>query len=465
MTALLIFIGTNLLYFTLYQNGMTHLPVFFCYAWLIYLTIKFHEKPDNTKLALISLLCGIIILARPSDLVCVFIPMFYSVFDKQSFHAKISFLKTQLHKWWLVILFFVLPMIPQFVYWKIMSGKFIYYSYGNQGFDFKHPHLIAGWLYPQNGWLQYTPLMILSLVGFFILKKIKSFSFVLPVTFLVYSFLIYSWFCYQYINGFGSRPMIHLYPLLAFPLAAFVDFILQKKMIWKMIGLFFILFFVFVNISFSMKQVKNQLWSEFSTFLFNAHTLFKKEIHYNDLAELDVQALQPDSSQIYKTILLAKNDFESDSVFKNNLMNDSIHKNTFYKMDGEQYSPKFLEAVYSEEKFKGVKYLKVSGRFNVQSSPWYYYWLANFILQIKRGDEQIYWKGCHIDNKIGVSKSENACRIKLFNANNKIWDEVHFYIPLPLHKKLQTGDSIKVWVENEKKGEIWIDDLQLNLCY
>ena len=126
---------------------------------------------------------------------------------------------------------------------------------------------------------------------------------------------------------------------------------------------------------------------------------------------------------------------------------------------------KFLKTVYTEEKFRNAKFIKVSGRFNIQNSPWYYYWLANFVFQIKRGEEQIYWKGCHIDNKIGVSKAENADGIKLFNANNKIWDEIHFYIPLPLHKKLQAGDSIKVWIENEKKGEIWIDDLQLNLCY
>ncbi len=465
--SLLSFIGTNLLYFTLYQNGMSHIPIFFCYAWLIFITIKLHQKPKSSYFIIAAALCGYITLCRPSDIICIFIPLFYNVYNKQSFYQKLNFIKENRTKLLVAILFFFLPILPQLLYWKIMTGNFYWYSYGSQTFDFLHPHLIEGWLYPGNGWLQYTPIMLFAVIGFLFLKRAKPFLYLMPFLFLLYSYIIYSWFCYQYINGFGSRPMLHLYPLLAFPLAAFIQFISEKKFAFKLSVSLVMALCVFVNLSFSIKQAKNELWSEFSSFKFNVMTLFKPKINYNDLVLLDVQKVQPDSNSFSKIILMKENNFEKpDSIFNNGIVNDSVSKNKFYKQIGEEFSPTLVSEIYDEQKFAGAKYLKVSGRFNVQSSPWYYYWLSSLDMRISRDDNQVYYRSCKIDNKIGVSKRENNYEgLKIFGANNKQWDEVHFYIPLPLRKKLMNGDVIKVWVSNCKKGEIWMDDIRIDLCY
>jgi hypothetical protein len=120
--------------------------------------------------------------------------------------------------------------IPQITYWKTQTGSFLYNGYVGERFDFLHPHIYDGLLAYNNGWLLWSPLMAISLIGIaFVYKYAKNALLPLLILFPLHTYIIYSWWCYQYINGFGSRPMEHLYPLLAFGVASFLTFMLQRK--------------------------------------------------------------------------------------------------------------------------------------------------------------------------------------------------------------------------------------------
>ena len=79
-----------------------------------------------------------------------------------------------------------------------------------------NPEIIKGLLGAKNGWFMYTPLMLIACLAFFVKGMAKDIRIVFFLLVPVYIYIVYAWFNYYYINGFGSRPMIHLYPLLAF---------------------------------------------------------------------------------------------------------------------------------------------------------------------------------------------------------------------------------------------------------
>jgi hypothetical protein len=115
-------------------------------------------------------------------------------------------------------------------YWKIATGNWIHYSYGNEGFNFSSPKILQGLFSFQNGLFIYSPILILSLVGFWWSNKYFSklkWAFIL--FFIVDLYVVFSWWCWWYV-GFGMRALIETYTLLALPLAATLTELWKQKL-------------------------------------------------------------------------------------------------------------------------------------------------------------------------------------------------------------------------------------------
>ncbi len=461
LSVILIYLGTNLFWFSVQQSGMSHTVLFFLYALLMWLTIKFHERPKISTAIGLGLLVGFIIITRPTDIVCVFIPLLYNVFSIQSFKEKVAFVKANTLKIVILCLVTVLPAIPQLLYWKLVSGKYIYYSYGSQQFDWKNPKIIEGIFGFQNGWLPYAPIMLFAIGGFFFWKRYKEWAagilFILPL----YIYIIYSWYCFNYINGLGSRPMLHVYPLLALPLAAFIQWVAGKRNYLKWGFAFICLFFIAVNYSFSMLQAKRMLVSDNANWQFCSQVLFRNKINYNDLVTYDTHIRQPDSRKLRKITTLVEQGFE-DSVDAHYFPYlDKENNKYFYRVgDGEEYIPFTMKVPY-DERMKKDRWLKASGNFLI--TVW-----ANMrqllVINIKRKDHDIIWNGCTIHNKIGLSDSTCEHIGKEFDQGHfelGKWGNVSFYTKIP--DGLQPGDIIELGFWNVYKSQIYMDDLKLEL--
>ena len=282
----LILIGTNLFWFSFYQAGMAHSPLFFLYALLLFLTIKVHKSPSLLLFVLIGFAAGFITIIRPSDILCLLIPVLYAIYNRSSFVEKMQFTRKNALFIGIAAVCFLLPLIPQLLYWKKFGGSFLYDSYVNQGFDFLHPKITEGLFGFKNGWLAYTPIMLFALAGLVFAKRFRNAQLLFFTLLPIYIYVIYSWWCYNYINGFGSRPMIHLYPLMAIPLATLIS-ISAKNRIMQIVCWILLLFCCFVNIKQSIQQAKGEMWSEESNATFNLQTLFKSKLGYNDLVVMD----------------------------------------------------------------------------------------------------------------------------------------------------------------------------------
>ncbi len=223
---LIVTLGTNYYNYVVYDGLMAHNLLFFLYVLLIWLSRKWHEAYLKKYVVLIGLTIGLMTLIRPTEIISVLIPLLWGVsFNYDGVMKRIRFYLSKYSWFLLMALAIFIGVLPQIIYWKMVSGHFLVYSYQEQGFDFLKPHLINGLFSAKKGWLVYSPVMIGAIAGFyFLLKNKRAFSLAFLSFFLLNTYIVFSWSEWWYGGSFGSRPMVPSYAILIFPLAAFVDY-------------------------------------------------------------------------------------------------------------------------------------------------------------------------------------------------------------------------------------------------
>jgi hypothetical protein len=234
---ILIFFGTNLFYYTMVDCEMPHNYLFFLFLLFIWLTIKWHEAPKYKFSIFLGIVLGLIALIRPTEILIAAVFLLYNVKNRDDFKSALIKFRTNWRKVLTIALGFLIMLLPQLIYWKIMSGKFFFFSYGDEErFFFGQPKIIEVLFSYRKGWLLYTPLMIFALVGLFFSKKyVHQFNHSILIYVAITLYLISSWWCWWFGGGFGMRAMVQSYALLVFPLCCVVDVVffnsLRKKVL------------------------------------------------------------------------------------------------------------------------------------------------------------------------------------------------------------------------------------------
>jgi hypothetical protein len=222
--------GTNLYTYTVFDLGMSHAFSFFLFAAILYCTDRLYATSRPKYIYLLALLLGWVVITRPVNIIVILLSILWQVASVPAFRARLHFVLQHIrHIIGATILFFLVVFI-QLGYWKYATGQWIYYSYGNEGFNFRHPHIWQGLLSYRKGWLVYTPIAAISLAGLYIMwKKNKP---LFPVFLLLLSLAIYitfSWKMWWYGGSFGCRPLIEYMAILALPLGYLVQHILMLR--------------------------------------------------------------------------------------------------------------------------------------------------------------------------------------------------------------------------------------------
>lgn len=251
ITLILIILGTNYFHNAGYSNTMSHNYIFTIYAIMLYYIIKWHESYKTKHIFIVAVMAGLAILSRPSEAVCLFIPLLWGVYDKQSLQKKFILL---LSKWKQIALFGVLVFmigLPQLLYWKWITGKYLYMSYNNpgEGFEFLNPYITQVLFSFRKGWYIYTPMMLLATFGLYSVYKLKKEIFwPLFVFFILNLFVVSSWSCWWYADSFGQRALVQSMVFMAIPLGFFIQRAVLGTMFRKVITVLLCCFFLFLNI-------------------------------------------------------------------------------------------------------------------------------------------------------------------------------------------------------------------------
>lgn len=224
-------LATNLLFYTLGWNLMSHGYLFFMYSLLIWLCIKWNLNKDIKSVSAIALIIGISILIRPTECIIVLVPLLWGVANFKDFIARFNLIFSYRFKLIIPAILLVLPFLFQMLYWKIYAGTWLFFSYGEaERFFWTQPEILNVLLSFRNGMIPYSLVFVLLVPGFVVLyKKYRPIFYVVLITFLTALYIISSWWCWWFGGSFGMRSLIQYYALLAFPLAAFYEILLKKS--------------------------------------------------------------------------------------------------------------------------------------------------------------------------------------------------------------------------------------------
>lgn len=223
-------IGTNLYFYSLHDGAMSHVYSFSLISIFVYLTVSWHRVSSNWKLILLGFVLGLITLIRPVNSSLAIFFLLYKDASQITWKDKFSLLFS---KWKFAVaagLVFFAVLFPQMAYWKYLTGDWLFYSYGKEGFFWLRPKIWLGIFSYQKGWLVWTPIMWFAITGIaFLIKSYKGLVLPVFVSLVLYIYIIFCWWCWWYGGGFGMRPMIDVLPILAIPLAAFFAYVLRTK--------------------------------------------------------------------------------------------------------------------------------------------------------------------------------------------------------------------------------------------
>ena len=129
ITLVTIVLATNLYYYSTYEAPMTHAYNFSIIAVFLYFTTTWYEKTNFRNTLIIGFLIGLITLVRPVNLLVILFFILWNVSTWKAFKDRILFLLRS-YKWIIImVLIFFILWIPQFIYWKYISGSYLFYSY------------------------------------------------------------------------------------------------------------------------------------------------------------------------------------------------------------------------------------------------------------------------------------------------------------------------------------------------
>lgn len=246
LSTIAIFFATNYFFYSTGLSEMPHAYLFFLFSFIIYQTIRWHDDKKPSRIYYLALIAGLCTLIRPTDGLMIMFPILYGIKDKATFIEKKNLLLE--HKSTLIkgaLLFFV-PIIPQLIFWKIQTGQFLFFSYGgNEGFFFNNPEIIKVLFSFRNGLFTYSPILLVAVVGFFLLRKSEQGrKVVFPLTFilLVNLYLISSWWTWWFGGSFGMRAMVQYFPLFAIGFVIAFDQLFKKKIFKYIVPICVVLF-------------------------------------------------------------------------------------------------------------------------------------------------------------------------------------------------------------------------------
>ncbi len=216
-----VFLGTNLFHYATKEMSISHVFSFLLFSLLIYMLPEYLKKQSTRNSLIIGALLGWIILIRPTNIIIAFLLLLYSVYTWNDLKDRVILLVRNIKSLLLMAIGSIFPFIPQLLYWKEMTGDWIYYSYTNEGFPYWNQPKIAAVLFDvQNGLFLYSPLVLLMIVGIFTnLNKKKFQAPVALLFFTVATYIFASWWAWWFGGAFGHRCYVEFYAILAFPLA------------------------------------------------------------------------------------------------------------------------------------------------------------------------------------------------------------------------------------------------------
>ncbi len=433
----LIAAGTNYIEYAAIDNGMTHSWLFTVYVFLLLNTHYFYQTFERRYAIRVGLLVGLATLTRFTDIVSCLIPLLWGMegISPTAIKKQIGSYMRNAGSFMTAVVCAFLVVSVQFVYWKYVSGHWLVYSYGDQGFSFLRPNFRPYTVSYRSGWLIYAPMMLLAFPGVLpFLFKGKN-----RLAILVFFFVNYYIVCSWDIWWYGGRAMIQSYPILVFPIAALIEVVLERKVL-AVVLLPVILLFMYFNVWITYHYHKGALYDP--DFMTNKY-FWRVAGRWS--APKATEVLR-DNTDLYEGVpknmrTVYEYGFEQDSG--SFYTSKAIAGARSLLIRGGQITPRISIPFDG----KDMQWIRVKATFGCGQKEWYGWNMAQFIVKLKVAGE----------TDTNKSAKYNMLRIQRLINEGETKD-----ISLDMKLPREHYDSLQIWFKNVLSDkELTVDNLQV----
>ncbi|MFN5386695.1 MAG: hypothetical protein ACK5CO_07705 [Bacteroidota bacterium] len=225
--------ATNYFYYSAHENGMSHVYSFCLISALLFTVRKtMLSRTSILPFLFAGLISGLVVAVRPVNM--LLLPfVFLLVFAAEKKSPLIHF-KENIFHYLLVCMAGISILLPQFFYYKLVTGQWYFYAYVDEKFFFQHPQLINVLIGYRKGLLVYCPVLFLLIPGFFMLfSHNKWLGIITLIGAAAYIYVVSSWWCWWYGGSFGMRALIDVFPLFSLPFVLVCHWAINAGAVWR----------------------------------------------------------------------------------------------------------------------------------------------------------------------------------------------------------------------------------------
>jgi hypothetical protein len=257
ITLSVIFLGTSLFYYGVSIPEAPHSNLFLLFSAFLLVTYHWYQKQRFSLSVLLGFLLGLISIIRPTDLMIVFVFVFWSTEEKFSLKNKLMFFLKHYKHILIMMVAAILVWLPQMLFWKARTGQYLYFSYPGEQFFWGDPQIFNVLFSYRKGLFVYTPLIAFAFIGFFFMRnQLKGIRVVLLVLILLNIYIVSCWWDWFFGGCFAARAFVQHFAYLSIPLASLMAFVFETSAskIWSGALKLFTLLLVFLGIALNLFQ-------------------------------------------------------------------------------------------------------------------------------------------------------------------------------------------------------------------
>ena len=235
LTLLLLALGTNFFLMTVYSGAVQASILLALMVVVVWMTQRWYEKPHWTEALILGLAIGSLVFIKASGFASVLLFFFWGAYNKETFARKWRFFALHKQQLVLVFLLFFIGILLRMIFPEALQGSwFCDYTQHKRVIYLLAPNLWLVLFSIKNGWLIYTPLVLFSIPGFYILaernKPIFYSTFLYSLTFIL---LLASSPDVATPDNFSQQRMSEIFAVLFIPIGYFISWILEGRWIRK----------------------------------------------------------------------------------------------------------------------------------------------------------------------------------------------------------------------------------------
>lgn len=222
-----VWMATNVVYYMGVSPSASHVLSLFAVALFLFVWWRTRGTRTRRGWFVLGLCAGLMALVRWQDILVTLLPLFEMIADAWSRSKETSFAlvaRDLVPKGVIFLVALLIAFSPQMLAWQVLYGTPLTAPQGPTFFYPTHPELWNVLFGLKRGLFTWTPLVFLSVLGFFpLFRRDRLLGVAAIVIFIAEAYvnsIVYDWWGGE---AFGARRFISLMPFFALGLAALVD--------------------------------------------------------------------------------------------------------------------------------------------------------------------------------------------------------------------------------------------------